>query len=72
MSDPKLFYVMKLAHLRALERLIGEARKTLTELSHLEEEARDGDVGELFWINDDLNSLETSVTSLADSVETLL
>lgn len=72
MSNPKLFYSMKLAHLRSLERLLGEARKTLTELSRLEEESPAGDVSELFFVNDDLGALETSVSLLAEGVETLL
>ena len=72
MSNPKLFYTKKLAHLRSLERLIGEARKTLSELSRLEEGAPGGDVGEFFFLNDGLDSLETTVTDLADSIETLL
>lgn len=72
MSNPKLFYTMKLAHLRSLERIIGDARKTLSELSRMEEEAPGGDVSGLFFINDDLTALETSVTSLAESVEGML
>lgn len=72
MSNPKLFYTMKLAHLRTLERTLLDARKTLSELSRLEEESPAGDVSELFFINDDLNSLESSVTTLAESVEGML